>query len=76
LVRAGDGLRFPGTNVTQAVFQGADLTEPLPFSRLSERLTALASIWSRRGSWAGPIRRNGHLTGQSLDYQESAHVTP
>jgi hypothetical protein len=22
--------------VTQAVFQGADLTEPLPFSRLSE----------------------------------------
>jgi hypothetical protein len=36
LVRAGDGLRFPGTNVTQAVFQGADLTEPLPFSRLSE----------------------------------------
>jgi hypothetical protein len=36
LVRAGDGLRFPGTNVTQAVFQGADLAEPLPFLRLCE----------------------------------------
>ena len=32
----GADLSFPGTDVTQAVFQGADLAEPLPFSRLGE----------------------------------------